>query len=462
MQKKTIQLFWKFSKPYAKRRNTALLFGVLSVALESYVATYILSMFVNHLQIGKVTFESSLDYITLYALVQFVSTVVTWRITLWATWSFEVRGQRDLGNAILTKLTEHSLSFHNDRFGGALISQTSKLVGAFERFWDMIIWDTLPVITGVVVASVILWSVSPVYSIMIVGITVVFSAAVFWGSGFMLKRNRAEVTAYSRVTGFIADVVTNISTVKAFGTEASEQKIGFARQHEWMNRSLSSMRGFLGVSTVYATLLSFFYIATMVYTVYLVSQRSLPIGSVYLLLTYTFSVGYRMWSINGIMRTYNRLMGDAHDMVEIMNDEASIRDKATKKLTAPHGAITFEHVSFAHDNGKGIEIFQDFSLAIKPGERVGLVGPSGSGKTTLTKLLLRFNDIDQGTISIDGSNIATVTQKSLRETISYVAQEPMLFHRSLAENIAYGRPNATTSDIKRAAELAYASEFIET
>lgn len=462
MQKNTLKLFWKFSKPYAGWRNAALFFGTLSVLLESYVTAYVLSQFINHLQQGQVTFQNSIGYVIVYAIVQFISTVITWRVTLWATWSFEVHGQRDLGAAILANLSEKSLGFHNDRFGGSLISQTSKLLGAFERFWDVIIWDTLPIVTGVITASIVLWSISPVYSLLIICVAVLFTTAVFFGSRFMLERNKAEVAAYSRVTGFIADVVTNISTVKAFGTERYEQKSGKKRQQEWMEKSLSSMRGFLGVSTIYASLLTLFYIVVMVYTVHLATSSALAIGSIYLLLTYTFNVGYQMWSINGIMRSYNRLMGDAHDMVEILNLPATITDKNKSSLQATYGSIEFDGVDFAHDNGEGEHIFHDFNLSIHSGQRVGLVGHSGSGKTSLTKLLLRFYDIDSGTIRIDGTDIANVTQKSLRETISYVSQEPILFHRSLAENIAYGRPNATKKEIEQAAKLAYADEFIET
>lgn len=462
MQRKTIKLFWRYSKPYWIRRNLALFFGTFSVIAESYAAPYILSLFMNQLQAGQVSFAASLPLILLYGLILLISTVITWRITLWATWSFEAHGQRDISRDVVTGLTRQSLNFHNNRFGGALISQTNKLVGAFERFWDVIIWDTIPVLTGIVTASIVLWFISPIYSVIIVTVATLFTLAVAFGSRFMLERNKAEVAAYSRVTGFISDVVTNISTVKAFGSERSEQKHGFTRQHEWMGKSLHSMRGFLGVSTVYASILVAYYICILLLTVHLASHQSLQVGSVFLLLSYALIVGRHMWNINGIMRSYNRLMGDAHDMVEILNLPIDITDTSKKLLHASRGDILFSNVTFAHDGGKGTHIFNDFSLHIRPGERIGLVGHSGSGKTTLTKLLLRFNDIDAGEIRIDGTNIAAVTQKSVREAISYVAQEPMLFHRSLADNIAYGKPDATDAEIERAAKLAHAHEFITT
>jgi len=458
MQRKTISLFWYYSKPYWVRRTLALAFGTFSVVAESYVAPYILSLFMNQLQAGQVSFASSLPLIIFYGATLLISTVITWRITLWATWSFEVRGQRDISRDILTHLTKQSLNFHNNRFGGALISQTNKFIGAFERFWDVIIWDSIPVITGITTASIVLWFISPLYSLIILATAILFTVAIVFGSRFMLERNKAEVAAYSRITGFISDVITNISTVKAFGSERTEQKIGLTRQNDWLGKALHSMRGFLTVSTVYAIVLVAYYVIILLLTVQLATQQSVQVGDVFLLLSYALLVGGQMWNINGIMRNYNRFMGDAHDMVEILTITPDIADSGRTVLAAERGDILFRAMTFGHEAND--TLFKNFSLHIKPGERVGLVGHSGSGKTTLTRLLLRFNDISEGAIYIDNTDIASVTQKSLRESISYVAQEPMLFHRSLADNIAYGKPSASDAEIKRAATLAHAHEFI--
>lgn len=154
-------------------------------------------------------------------------------------------------------------------------------------------------------------------------------------------------------------------------------------------------------------------------------------------------------------------MGDASAMTKELKLEYDIKDRTTDTLKTTKGKISFTDVTFAHDGGAGEGIFNNLSLTIKPGERIGLVGHSGSGKTTLTRLLLRFSDIDSGSISIDGQNIAEVTQQSLHQSIAYVAQEPLLFHRTLAENIAYGKPDATREQIIQAAKQAHAWEFIQ-
>ena len=461
MQRKTLQLFWRYTRPYKWRRSIALTGVVLSVAIESYLAPYILSLFIDRLQFGTVTLATSWPLILAYGGALVLSTVVTWRITLWATWSFEVKAQRDLAADVLDTLTAHSLNFHANRFGGSLISQATKLIGALERFWDTIIWELLPIVTGVISATIVLSFVLWQYALFLLGVSVVFSVAVFIGSRFMLELNRRDVAAYTKLTGFIADVVTNISTVKAFGTEPTEVSQAKDRSDYWHEKSLASMRGFLKVSSVWSLMIVALYVGSLLFAVVAAEGSALPIATVYLVLTYTLTVGRQLWSINGVMRSYNRLMGDAHDMMEIIHLPVDITDPGQGVLVTRKGVVKFEAVSFSHDNGEGIQVFDDFNLTIQSGERVGLVGHSGSGKTTLTRLLLRFSDIDAGRISIDGTDVSAVTQASLRSAVSYVSQEPLLFHRSLRDNIRYGRADATDAEVRRAAERANALEFIE-
>jgi len=151
---------------------------------------------------------------------------------------------------------------------------------------------------------------------------------------------------------------------------------------------------------------------------------------------------------------------DASEMIEMLNQTPEILDaKNAKPLAVTRGAISFKDVRFRYTGGK--RILEAFSLAIKPREKIALVGPSGSGKSTVTKLLFRFFDIQQGVITIDAQNIAKVTQDSLRASIAFVPQEPILFHRTLMENIRYGRPSATDDEVFAAAKKAHCHEFIE-
>jgi ATP-binding cassette subfamily B protein len=150
-------------------------------------------------------------------------------------------------------------------------------------------------------------------------------------------------------------------------------------------------------------------------------------------------------------------------MISILALEPEVKDPPhPEKVRMPHGEITFRDMQFTHPDARSDDVlFSDLTLTIAAGEKIGLVGHSGSGKTTLTRLLLRFSDLDGGEILIDGQNIAHVTQDDLRRHIAYVPQEPLLFHRSIKENIAYGRPGASDAEITAAAKKAYAADFIE-
>jgi ATP-binding cassette subfamily B protein len=152
--------------------------------------------------------------------------------------------------------------------------------------------------------------------------------------------------------------------------------------------------------------------------------------------------------------------GDAKEMTDILESDTHITNHGNQPLAVKAGQIKLKNVTFTHDEGEGATLFNDFSMTVHSGEKIGLVGSSGSGKTTLTKLLLRLADIDNGEILIDGQNIANVTQESLREHVAYVPQEPLLFHRTIRENIAYGKPDASDEEIEVAAKKAGALQFI--
>ena len=186
----------------------------------------------------------------------------------------------------------------------------------------------------------------------------------------------------------------------------------------------------------------------------------ISIATLVLIVNYSQSIMGELWDINNIFKNTNRALGDAHEMTIILDTRDDVVDAPNARtLLLNRATIDFQQISFQHQDAKE-PIFTNFSLHIRPGERVGLVGVSGSGKTTLTKLLLRFADVTQGAVLISGQDIKTVTQQSLRECIAYVPQETTLFHRSVAENIAYAKPDATADEITRAAKLANADEFI--
>jgi ATP-binding cassette subfamily B protein len=459
MQKQVLSLFWRTAMKYKVRTFGALFGTILTPLVASFAAPFIISRLLEQIQAGTITLEASLPLILIYAVVEIYGQLIGWRINLFLNWTMETAAQRDLYRKIFTALTEQSLTFHADRFGGALVSQTTKLIGAFERFWDTIFFQVMPSLTSVIAAITILSFIFWQYAVFLAALAVVFGLAVFFGSRFMLKRTKEEAQASTATNAHVADAITNVMTIKSHGREMQELEMLDINTKTWRDKSLSTMRGFLGVSSVYSGLVTLLNISALVAAVWAAEHQVISIGTVYLAITYTFTVARQLWEMNSIMRNYNRIMGDAHDMTEILSLAPEVRNTSTKALEVSKGEIAFTDTTFTHGGSKS-PIFRNFNLVIKPGERVGLVGHSGSGKTTLTRLLLRFNDVDKGAITIDGTNITDITQQSLRENIAYVPQEPLLFHRSLRENISYGKPGASDDEIKKAAQLANAMEFI--
>jgi hypothetical protein len=459
--KEIFRLFWKTSEPYKHRRNLAIFFAILTLVVTIFVGPLIIAHLLSIIQHNQLHDAKNLwTLIALYSVSGLWSSVIGWRLVLYLAWTFETAMQRDLYARCFSKLTNQTLFFHSNKFGGSLVSQTNKLVGAVESFWDTIIWSILPLIISlvgsIIVLSTLLWQ----YALFLLIFSIVFSIVVYYGSKPMAKLTKKEAKASNKLNGQLADVISNVLAVKSSGAEATEQKFFTKTVNSWRDSSLDVMRGFLKVSTIYSSINMVIKIGAIAFAVYAAQNNLVSVASVYLIITYTGSVAHELWNMNGIMRNYNRIIGNANDMVEILQTPTTLIDKSSSKLEVTNGEISMDKITFTHDEGQGDTLFHDFSLDIKPGEKIGLVGASGSGKTTLTKLLLRFADIDSGKITIDGQDISEVTQASLRAKIAYVPQEPLLFHRSVRENIAYGRPDATDAEIEEAAKKAGAYDFI--
>ena len=459
--KEIFRLFWKTSELYKHRRNLAIFFAMLTLVVTIFVGPLIIAQLLSIIQHNQLHDAKNLwTLIALYGVSGLWSSVIGWRLVLYLVWTFETAMQRDLYAQCFSKLTNQTLFFHSNKFGGSLVSQTNKLVGAVESFWDTIIWSVLPLVVSlvgsIIVLSTLLWQ----YALFLLIFSIVFSIVVYYGSKPMAKLTKKEAKSSNKLNGQLADVISNVLAVKSSGAEATEQKFFTKTVNSWRDSSLDVMRGFLKVSTIYSSINMVIKIGAIAFAVYAAQNDLVSVASVYLIITYTGSVAHELWNMNGIMRNYNRIIGNANDMVEILQTPTTLIDKSDSKLEVTNGEISMDKITFTHDEGQGDTLFHDFSLDIKPGEKIGLVGASGSGKTTLTKLLLRFADIDSGKITIDGQDISEVTQASLRAKIAYVPQEPLLFHRSVRENIAYGRPDATDAEIEEAAKKAGAYDFI--
>jgi ATP-binding cassette subfamily B protein len=274
-----------------------------------------------------------------------------------------------------------------------------------------------------------------------------------------ISREVAEKS--SAATAYYADVVSNIAIVKAFSSEERELKNYKRLLKILRTASMKEMRSVLLITGSFGVMMTIMNIAAFIAAIIATEHNIASIGVVYLVIIYTLNVVGQLWNVGNITRTYVRIIGDAGPMISTLDEPIELQDSAhplAPKIADGH--VVFDNVNFTHDENESA-LFKNFSVDIAAGERIGLVGRSGSGKTTLTRLLLRFSDVDSGSITIDGQSIDEISQSDLRRHIAYVQQEPMLFHRSLRENIAYGKPDATDQEILGAAGSANALEFIE-
>lgn len=456
-----VGLLLQASKSYRMLLGAALIVATLTI-LGGIASHLLIAQLLDMIQAGKVHDSSAVwQLASLYAALQVWSEIIGWRITIYLAWKIETAIQRDLYQRAFTKLTDETMFFHTSKMSGSLVSQVSKLAGAAERFWDTILWSILPLavslIASIAILSTLLWQ----YALFLAMLSLGFGVAVFFGTRPMIKLNEKEAEASNAMSGQLADVIGNILAVKSAGAEKAEQRTFAKHTTAWRRASLSLMGGFLRISTAYSSITTSIKVAAVVFAILAAQQNTISIASIYLIVTYTAAIARELWSMNGIMRSYNRILGDARAMVDILTTPTHLTDANNTAIAVKRGEIAIDEITYTHDEGKGATLFKDFSLTIRPGEKVGLVGASGSGKTTLTKLLLRFADIEKGSITIDGQNIAQVTQASLRQSIAYVPQEPILFHRSVRENIAYGKPSASDDEIRAAAKKAGALGFIE-
>lgn len=463
----TLKLFWSVVSKHKRYFIPVMILQPIALFLTSYAGTLIISMVVNRLTTETIPTDQLLDTFWPY-IVAFISAVaigelIIWRLVLFLQWTMADRVVYQLNRRVFDTLSEQSMEFHNNRFGGSLVSQANKFTSAFSRLSDLLLFNIMPLIYSFVFTFIILTPVLPWYALALAVFAVIFMAIAWFSFSAIRQLNVKEADAHNKVSGQIADSITNILAVKSFSRE-SHEKQRFERFASTARQAGFSIRNAVIIRDIwFGLMITLITTSAFITLIFGNAWFGVAIGTLILAVTYSMQILNNLWGFNGLLRQFNRIFGDAREMTNILSSGQTVADTpGAKKLKAAKGAIDIKDMVFRHsDAGKDDTIFQDFNLSIKPGQRVGLVGQSGSGKTTLTKLILRFADIQEGSIEIDGQSIADVTQHSLREAIAYVPQEPMLFHRTLKENIMYGKPGATDKEVRLAAKRANALEFIE-
>lgn len=436
--------------------------GVGSI-LVFYLPPLVIGRLLGRFQSGTI---SNLDQVTPYIAAfagVWLSGELLFRFAIFLAIKAESRGFYNLYNQAMQLMLQKDLSFFHDNFAGSLTKKTNGYAGRYIEVFDTLLFNVFPNILPLGFVSYILWKFSPWLVVGLVGLVALTVIIIIP----FIKRRRKLVAvreaATNQVSGHVADVYANIDAVRAFGREDFELK-----NH---NTKVLDLKKKLSRSWEYQNeridiIVSPLYVLTNVFGLVLALHLASKIGAsaeiVFVTFTYYSGITRFMWEFNGIYRRLESALSDAAEFTELLLDKPTLLDpEHPENFETSKGLIEFKDVTFRYQDNKKRELFTNLNMTIQPGEKIGLVGHSGGGKTTITKLLLRFMDIQSGSIEIDGQNISKVKQSELRQHIAYVPQEPYMFHRSITDNIRYGKLEATEEEIHESARLSHSLEFIE-
>ncbi|MFM0300344.1 ABC transporter ATP-binding protein [Paraburkholderia sediminicola] len=369
----------------------------------------------------------------------------------------------DIAANAFHRVQRFSTDWHANSFAGSTVRKITRGMWALDLLNDTLLVALLPSLTMLVGATVLLgWHWPVMGAVVGIGSVLYITVTVAVSLGVVAPAARLANAWDTRMGGALADAVSCNGVVKAFGAEEREEVLLERVIGKWRHRTRrtwtrGTINGGLQGGMLVAIQASILSVALLLWV-----RGEASVGDITFALTMFFMLQGYLRDVGMHIRNLQRSVNDMEELVSLENQPLGIEDRpGAGPIAIGKGEIRFEHVTF-HYGAKTTPLYDNFSVRIAPGERVGLVGHSGSGKTTFIKLIQRLYDISEGRITIDGQDIARVRQASLRSQIAIVQQEPLLFHRSLAENIAYARPGASRAEIERAARLASAHDFIAT
>ena len=393
-----------------------------------------------------------------YILVLLAAKVI-WRVSGFTGAQWATRARATARHALTAYVTLHSRSYFSDRFAGSIANKVSRGANGMVDMVDQLLWR----FSELVVFSIVSFFIAFTTNALLAWIFLAWLVSVV-AFNIYIVRKRIPLAAHAQkletgLTGTTVDLLTNISTMQEYArrvfeidrlrTLISERRIAGVRNWYFGERILISnniLQTIFGGVMVYVALR---------FTL----QGTISPGDIVLVVAIIFNIEHLFQTLGSELNKFAETWGEIKESLEEIVEPHEIMDRpGAKELKVSRGEIMLKDVTFSYGDAP---IFEHLNLHIRAGERVGLVGKSGAGKSTLMRLLLHHHVLDVGSVRIDGTDIASVTQESLRRAISVVSQEPLLFHRTIAENISYGKTDATQKEIEAAAKPAQAHEFIK-
>ncbi|MFD9125554.1 ABC transporter ATP-binding protein [Kitasatospora sp. NPDC059571] len=438
--------------------------GILLPALGNIGLNYIAPLAVAKL-VGRIAGHTSVGLAAMLPYVlgfagALLAGEALWRVGLHYLNRIDALGIEHLYVVGMDELLAKDAAFFHDNFAGSLTKRVLSFASRFEEVVDTLTFSVVGSLVPLIFGSVVLWRYEP---LLVVGLLAMIALTALCAAPLIRRRqalvNRRE-EAIARVSGHVADSLMNMDTVRAFAAEQGEAAEHRSRVAESRRLTLRSWDyGNLRIDTLVAPMSVLTNALGLLLAVTL-GGGGHGVEAVVVAFTYYSNATRIMFEFNQIYRRLESSLTEAAQFTELLLTPPTVLDPASPEPLLRRGTdIRFEHVEFAHTDAD--PIFRGLELAVPGGAKFGLVGRSGGGKTTLTRLLLRMTDIDAGRILIGGQDISRLRQADLRSLIAYVPQDPAMFHRTLRDNIAFARPDATDAEIRRAAEAAHVTEFTD-
>jgi ATP-binding cassette, subfamily B, bacterial len=438
----------------------AMLLPALGNTCIQYVAPLIVAELVGRFAgRASIGIGAALPYVLGFAGVVLFAEIL-WRIGIHCLNRLDGRGIENLYVIGMDELLVKDAAFFHDNFAGSLTKRVLSFASRFEDFTDNLVFNIVGSLVPLAFASVVLWRYDPLLVVGLIGLIALTGAGV---APLVRRRQRLvdqREEAIARVSGHVADALANMDTIRAFAAEDREAAEHRLRVADQRRKSLLSWDyGNLRIDALVAPMSVLTNALGLLLAVALGAGR-LGIAAIIVAFTYYSNATRIMFDFNQIYRRLESSLTEAAQFTELLLTPPTVVDPpAPEPLRPRSGDVRFERVTFAHAGAP--PLFTALDLAVPSGTRLGLVGRSGGGKTTLTRLLLRMTDVQEGRILVGGQDISKLRQSDLRGLIAYVPQDPAMFHRTLRDNIAFARPDATDAQIRQAARAAHVTEFAD-
>ena len=455
--KETLKLYWQEVRKY----KLSFFIGALSIPVSSVfldtATPYFLSMAIGTLTNAD---TSQLSHFLLLASLTAGAGVALNLTGFQVILRHEAKVRTGIVRSSLQNLLAKDPAFFANQRIGALTGKFIDFINGHVAIQDLLMIRTATFVCNMGLGVILIWQQTPLLALIVFALITLLLVQVRVSRQLRMNLRNQRKELVAETNGLAADIITNYATVKTFATEAHEikalNKVSERYRHVYT-------KDFTWMSIEGTTRILVMQVAQII-TVFIIGglliNKQIELGIAIFTIAYLQRLASQLFTLGELLFGYDKVMLQAAPMTDILLDPPRITDTSSQPLRVTNGTVNFKSVTYAYQDDKQTHVLDDFSLTIPSGQKVGLVGHSGAGKTTVTRLLLRFDDIDDGSITIDEQNIAHVTQQSLRKHIAYVPQEPMLFHRTLRDNIAYANPHASEAEVARAVEQANAMEFI--